>query len=200
MTDNIVVAKEPHPWWKGFWPSLGPMRRTLSSTALSLPLAPLVEDVVGSCATLAAEAGVGMRVRTQPALVEGDDARLRELITNLCVNAIRHNLDGGTVEVTLESVGAQAVLRVSDTGPGIAPEDHERIFERFYRVDKARSRAEGGSGLGLAIARWIAEMHQGQISVESTLGKGASFIVEIPFVRSPEVEGRRENPDLEYRR
>jgi two-component system OmpR family sensor kinase len=76
-----------------------------------------------------------------------------------------------------------AEIRVSDTGPGIPPEDLPRIFDRFYRVDQARSRAEGGAGLGLSISRWIAEAHGGSISAESTSG-GATFIVRIPLGRS----------------
>lgn len=74
-----------------------------------------------------------------------------------------------------------AKVIVSDTGMGIAKEDQERIFDRFFRVDKARSREEGGSGLGLSICKWIVEAHQGEIKVESELGKGSSFIVKLPI-------------------
>jgi signal transduction histidine kinase len=88
----------------------------------------------------------------------------------------------GDGEELLESVK----VVVSDTGIGIAKEDQERIFDRFYRVDKARSREQGGSGLGLSICKWIAEAHQGAIYVESEVGKGSSFIVKLPlYISSP---------------
>ena len=82
--------------------------------------------------------------------------------------------------MSLEADATHVVLVVSDTGHGIDPDDHERIFERFYRVDEARSRAAGGSGLGLAIVKWIVEIHNGEIRVESDLGAGATFIVKLP--------------------
>ena len=127
----------------------------------------------------------------------GDRLRIRELFLNLIENAIKYTEEGGSIKIHLqkghspsadegEKEGRQrengfAEIRVMDTGIGIAKEDQERIFDRFFRVDKARSREQGGSGLGLSICKWIVEAHQGKISVESELEKGSSFIVKLPL-------------------
>ena len=81
----------------------------------------------------------------------------------------------------MESNGGNAIVAVRDTGIGIAEQDHEKIFERFYRVDKARSRACGGTGIGLAIADWITKQHSGSIAVQSSMGRGSTFLVELPL-------------------
>jgi signal transduction histidine kinase len=88
---------------------------------------------------------------------------------------------GGHVDLALYVADGYARLAVQDTGPGIAPEELTRIFERFYRLDRARSRRSGGAGLGLAIARWIAEAHGGRIEVESAVGQGSTFTVVLPL-------------------
>ncbi len=127
----------------------------------------------------------------------GDALRLRELLINLIENGIKYTEEGGSIHIALtqenefpmknhsdrvdESKGKFAKLVISDTGIGISKEDQEKIFNRFFRVDKARSREEGGSGLGLSICKWIVEAHQGEIKVESELGKGSSFIVKLPL-------------------
>ncbi len=127
----------------------------------------------------------------------GDPLRIRELFLNLIENGIKYTEEGGSIHVHLtkdaflqhgaaasrpEAKQAQiAKIIVSDTGIGIAKEDQERIFDRFFRADKARSREQGGSGLGLSICKWIVEAHRGEIKVESELGKGSSFIVKIPI-------------------
>jgi heavy metal sensor kinase len=127
----------------------------------------------------------------------GDALRIRELFINLIENGIKYTEEGGSIHIILakeyeffarnqsdwaeEEKGEFAKIIVSDTGIGIAEEDYERIFNRFFRVDKARSREEGGSGLGLSICKWIVEAHQGEIKVESELGKGSSFIVKLPL-------------------
>jgi heavy metal sensor kinase len=131
----------------------------------------------------------------------GDALRIRELFINLIENGIKYTEEGGSIRITLtkeyqplvrneldEAEGEKeefVKIIVSDTGIGIAKEDQERIFNRFFRVDKARSREEGGSGLGLSICRWIVEAHQGEIKVESELGKGSSFIVKLPLFLHP---------------
>jgi heavy metal sensor kinase len=127
----------------------------------------------------------------------GDALRIRELFINLIENGIKYTEEGGSIHIGLQKeneplVGNQpdwmkrdkgefAKIIVSDTGIGIAKEDQEKIFDRFFRVDKARSRGQGGSGLGLSICKWIVEAHQGEIKVESELGKGSSFIVILPL-------------------
>lgn len=111
----------------------------------------------------------------------GDAQLLRRMILNLLDNAIRYTPPGGSVELRLDTHGERARIEVSDTGIGIPPEARERVFERFYRVDKARSRSEGGFGLGLSIVKWIAESHQGSVSVTSRPGGGSTFTVLLPL-------------------
>ena len=110
----------------------------------------------------------------------GDGDLLKQLLLNLVDNAIAYTPPGGRVELSLDVDGAWARLSVRDTGSGIPPEDLERIFERFYRLDEARTRRSGGAGLGLAIARWIAEAHGGHIAVESAVGQGSVFTLVLP--------------------
>jgi signal transduction histidine kinase len=113
--------------------------------------------------------------------VVGDADRLKQLLFNLVDNACRYTPPGGTVTLALGEQDGMAALSVRDTGPGIAPDDLPRIFERFYRADHARSGEAGGTGLGLAISRVIAEAHGGRIEVESTLGQGSTFTVRVPI-------------------
>jgi two-component system OmpR family sensor kinase len=114
--------------------------------------------------------------------VLGDRTRLQQLFTNLIDNAIKFTPSGGHVDLSLKRDGVFARVFVRDTGIGIPEEEFERIFERFYRVDKSRVRENGGTGLGLSICRWIARAHHGKIEVKSELGKGAEFIVSLPLV------------------
>ena len=112
--------------------------------------------------------------------VDGDPDRLKQLLLNLVDNALRYTPPGGAVGLGLVRQRDQAILRVTDTGPGIPPEHQARIFDRFYRLDQPRTRDAGGSGLGLAICRWIAEAHGGQIDVASQPGAGSTFTVLLP--------------------
>jgi two-component system phosphate regulon sensor histidine kinase PhoR len=107
--------------------------------------------------------------------VYGDRERLKQVVVNLVENAIKYNRPDGSVTVELELLDGDAIVRVRDTGIGIPKEDLGRVFERFYRVNKDRSRAVGGSGLGLAIVKHILEAHRTQINVESEIGKGSVF-------------------------
>lgn len=113
--------------------------------------------------------------------VAGVKADLEAAVKNLVANAVKYNRDGGRVEVALRTEGAARILTVSDTGIGIRQQDLPRIFERFYRVDTARSRATGGTGLGLSIVRHAIERHGGNIQVASTLGEGTTFTVTLPI-------------------
>lgn len=115
--------------------------------------------------------------------ISGDRVRLRQLMLNLVDNAIKYTHENGHVYLSLDKDGNFARITVRDTGIGIPAEDHARIFDRFYRVDKARSRELGGSGLGLSIAKWVAEIHKGRIEVESETGTGSIFSVYLPLNR-----------------
>jgi signal transduction histidine kinase len=118
-------------------------------------------------------------------MVSGDEASLWTLVRNLLDNAVRYTEPGGHVRLTTRAETDEdgrpwAVLSVEDDGPGIPAADQERVFERFYRVDKDRSRQSGGTGLGLSIVRHVAEYHGGRVELESTPGVGSSFTVRIP--------------------
>lgn len=112
----------------------------------------------------------------------GDKDRMEQVITNIISNAVKYTPSGGEVEVTCSAKYTEAVVRVSDNGIGIPEKDLPRIFERFYRVDKARSRESGGTGLGLAIAKELVEMHGGRIDIKSREGKGTSVIISLPMI------------------
>lgn len=150
-----------------------------------LELGELVRTVVPAMQPLAAQRGVHLAedLRAQ-AVVQGDQTRLSQLLLNLVDNGLRYTPSGGEVSVSLGQEGAWAVLRVVDNGVGIASEHLAHVFERFYRADPTRSRADGGAGLGLAICQWIAEAHGGQITVESEPGRGSTFSVRLPLVTS----------------
>ena len=113
--------------------------------------------------------------------VKGDRAKLRQLFLSIFDNAVRYTPSGGSISGSVVRRMENAVIAISDTGIGIPPEHLPHIFERFYRVDKARSRADGGVGIGLAIAKYIAEGHGGKIEVESQIGKGSTFCVVLPL-------------------
>jgi signal transduction histidine kinase len=113
-------------------------------------------------------------------LVRGDSLRLKQAIFNLVDNAIKYNQPGGTVKISTRAEESRLVIQVQDNGVGISPDDQPHIFDRFYRVDKSRTRSQGGSGLGLAIVKKIVEDHEGTISVESVLGKGSAFQLILP--------------------
>ena len=103
-----------------------------------------------------------------------------EVIYNLCDNAIKYNVEGGSVKMTVGEQDGKAVVSVSDTGIGIAPEHQERIFERFYRVDKSHSKASGGTGLGLSIVKHAVQYHRGTVELQSEEGKGTTIRILLP--------------------
>ena len=112
--------------------------------------------------------------------VWADKARLEQMLTNLIDNAVKFNREGGTVEVNLTETDTTDLISVSDEGEGISGEHLPRLFERFYRTDRARSREIGGTGLGLAIVKHLARLHEGEVSVTSTVEKGSTFTIELP--------------------
>ncbi len=154
----------------------------------SVDLHHLLSELLGQFAVLAEQKGITLEseLETVPT-VAGDCLRLRQMAANLLVNAIRYTPPGGSIVVRLfpcEDGGVSLV--VEDTGIGIPTDDLPRIFDRFYRVDKARSRQEGGSGLGLSIVKWIVDAHQGTIAVTSVLGSGTTFTVVLPVDGGPQ--------------
>lgn len=129
----------------------------------------------------AAERNVGLSLKGEPLYIQGVPVIVEEMIYNLCDNAIKYNVQGGSVTITVTQKAHFAVVSVADTGIGIAQADRERIFERFYRVDKSHSRQIGGTGLGLSIVKHGAAFHNAQIELESQLGKGTTISLLFPI-------------------
>lgn len=155
----------------------------ITGTDTPVDLSAVFSEVVQPLHALAEMANVHITVSASPPLwINGNASMLFRLIFNLGENAIKYTPAEGTVELRLAQDGSTAVLQVQDNGPGIPPEDQDRIFDRFYRGDPARSR--GGTGLGLALVRSIVTLHKGQITVASVVGKGTCFRVTLPL-RSP---------------
>jgi two-component Ni(II)/redox sensor kinase NrsS len=148
-------------------------------------LAEICGDVLEDFSEAAAAATVTLEaaIDVSDATVLGVESELNRLLINLLSNALQHSRAGGTVRVDLERRGREIQLSLQDNGPGIPAEAQRRIFERFHRLDPARSRPQGGTGLGLAIAQAIARRHGGVIRVESTLGHGATFSLRLSAVR-----------------
>lgn len=142
----------------------------------------LVEESVASVARQAPTHTIQARV-TSPVVVMGDEERLTQLMRNLLDNATRHTPPGTEVDVRLDTMNASARIAVADTGSGIPAEHLPHIWDRFYRVDKARSRVGGGTGLGLAIVKFIAEAHGGGVQVESRPERGTTFTIILPLAR-----------------
>ena len=152
---------------------------------LRFDLAEMTTETTAFFAAAAEDAGVHLTavINDGPAYVHGDRWRLNQVLQNLLTNAIRHTPTEGTVVVDVQQKANEVVLSVTDSGDGIDPAQIERVFERFYRVDKARSRDAGGAGLGLAIARALVEAHGGRIEVQSEgIGKGSLFRIYLPKV------------------
>jgi heavy metal sensor kinase len=142
----------------------------------------LVPDVVATMELLATEKNITLSVEAnEPAPVLGDEARLIQVIMNLVDNAVNYTNAGGNIMLEVHVEGDNVYLSVIDSGIGIGPEHLEHIFERFYRVDPARSRAAGGTGLGLSIVDWVVDAHNGTISVVSKPGQGTTFMVQLPL-------------------
>ena len=139
------------------------------------------KSAVDSLAPAAAARNITLSAEGESAEINGVRRLVYEIIYNLADNAIKYNKDGGSVRVTVEKCGGDAVLTVADTGIGIAPEHQSRIFERFYRVDKSHSKASGGTGLGLSIVKHAAAYHHAKIELESAEGEGTTIRVIFPL-------------------
>lgn len=145
-------------------------------------LGSLVQDLYDDSEVLAEGKHIHVTLSNKdPITIVGDKVRLRQLFLNLIDNAIKYTPEGGMVTLSVERQNGAAIVQVADTGIGIPPQEVAKIFDRFYRVDKARSRDIGGTGLGLSIARWIAELHRGTINVKSEVDKGSVFTVVLPI-------------------
>jgi signal transduction histidine kinase len=145
----------------------------------------LAEDTAREMRLLAEPRDISIAVDAgDETIVSGDPLRLRELITILLDNSLKYSEEGAAVTVRVRPDSGRAVLKVTDTGRGIPIEAMPKLFDRFYRADKARSREMGGSGLGLSIAKWIADVHKGTIGIESTPGQGTTVTVGLPLAAS----------------
>ena len=147
----------------------------------------VAQHVLERLKPLAEQKGIALHSTLQEATVMGTSMGLEQAATNLIENAIKYT-DRGSVMVTVSIAGEEALLSVKDTGIGIPEEAQEHLFERFYRVDKARSRGTGGTGLGLAIAERVITLHGGYIDVKSKLGEGSTFTVHLPLLRWEKAE------------
>jgi heavy metal sensor kinase len=146
-----------------------------------LLVAELLADVQSHLGILAMEKEQTLRVTTEPdLLVSADRMFLRQALVNIVHNAIRYSPDYSRIDLAARRRDSEVVIEITDQGPGIAPEHRAKIFERFFRADKARSRADGAAGLGLAIAKWSVESQDGRIEVESESGQGSTFRVVLP--------------------
>jgi heavy metal sensor kinase len=149
-----------------------------------LDLGELAASTAGEMKLLAEEKSVSVRIQAGLGVeVAGDRVRLQQVVVNLIDNSIKYTPAGGMIEVRVGREGQSAVLEVSDNGLGIPAHDLPHVFERFYRADKARSRASGGAGLGLSIVKAICAAHNGDIKVSSQEGKGSTFRVELPLLQ-----------------
>ena len=142
----------------------------------------LVSAVVESLQIIARKKNIKLAAKTfpKPLFIKGDEAKLERAVLNLARNAIKYNKNDGIVKISTERDRDKIKIIIKDNGIGIPEKDLPYIFERFYRVDKARSHGEGGTGLGLAIAKWIAEAHGGEIIAKSKIGKGSTFVMYLP--------------------
>ena len=126
---------------------------------------------------------------TRDIYVDIDQDRMTQVIDNILNNAVKYSPDGGTITVKIEDNHRSVIVRITDEGLGISKQDAEKLFDRFYRVDKARSREQGGSGLGLAISKEVIELHGGSIWVDSVEGEGSTFNFELPYTEFTELDG-----------
>jgi len=145
---------------------------------------PVLEDAASESRLHAPGVEVSVLVESPPPVADGDPARVHQVVANLLDNAVRYSPPGGTVELSARRGKGTVTIEVRDHGPGISDEDSTRVFERFYRADASRSSSHGGAGLGLAIARWIVDLHGGEIRAERAHPTGCRMVVVLPAGRT----------------
>lgn len=145
----------------------------------------LAQEAVRALSPQAAQAGVQIALSGGTARVWGISRLVSAIVYNLCENAVKYNRTGGSVQVAVEEEQGEVKLTVRDTGIGIAPQEQERIFERFYRVDKSRSQQVGGTGLGLSIVKHAAQIHGARVALKSAPGEGTEICVSFPKKKEP---------------
>jgi signal transduction histidine kinase len=160
---------------------------------MPLDLGDVAFDAAGVLGRMAEDRGVHVEVDPEPTMLVGDPARLRQLVTILVDNAIRHSPRDGRVTVIVRAAAGTASVEVDDEGPGLRPEDMPHVFDRFFRAPGAPS---GGTGLGLAIAKWIVDRHGGRIGVANRPGGGAAFRVELPVAGPSSGSGSAASSDV----
>jgi two-component system OmpR family sensor kinase len=151
----------------------------------------LAADAVHDAQSVAPKRAITMEVFDGPGTPEviGDESRLRQVLGNLVANALQHTPESAGVTVRIGTRGQDAVLEVVDEGPGIAPEDARRVFERFYRTDSSRTRSSGGAGLGLSIVDSLVRAHGGLVTVATAPGQGSRFVVRLPRLVNVDMDG-----------
>jgi signal transduction histidine kinase len=141
----------------------------------------LCKETMEQLELLAMEKNIFLEQDIEPVEITADKDKLKQLLLNLLDNGIKYNKEKGKLKISLRQKDKNAEIKISDNGIGISQEDINHIFERFYRVDKARSREMGGSGLGLSIVKWIIDLHRGTINVTSEPNKGTTFTITLPL-------------------
>ncbi|PKM73807.1 MAG: hypothetical protein CVU91_01790 [Firmicutes bacterium HGW-Firmicutes-16] len=153
----------------------------LSGDSESVDISSVINESINELLTLAEQENITINADISPAVIHANKKDIRGLVSNLLVNAVKYNMQGGAVDVSLNMKDGQAVLRVRNDGDPIPPEHQRRVFERFYRVDSGRSKAVGGTGLGLAIVKHVVDALNGAITLESSAEKGTAFTVRLPI-------------------
>ena len=162
-----------------------------------VPLEAVLDETIGLLGPQAKKRNLSVTLTVEPdaSAVIGDRDQLAEVFENLIGNAIKYGSDGGQVTVVAKAAGQGEIsITVVDDGEGIAPEHLPRLTERFYRVDAARSRERGGTGLGLAIVKHIVSRHRGRLFIDSTIGEGSRFTVNLPAAAAPAAGRSQEEP------
>ena len=173
-------------WWKTCGPCQWPTPESLNSVARAYPPGKLIQDAKKTYNHQAKQKKITLSAKAADNLpeIEVDPQRMKEVLSNILDNALRYTPEGGHISLSAEVVEDTIEIRVKDSGPGVAADEVDKIFDRFYRTETSRTRDQGGSGLGFAIAKSIVEKHNGRIWGESAPGKGLTVVIRIPFIKS----------------